>query len=102
MLFRSIPKSFLGRACGLSGARAEAEQILEELKRLAAVNPALGYEIAVVYMGLGDRQQALDWLENGVAAKTDQAVRLKVDPTFNALHSEERFKRLLKQVGLEK
>ncbi|MBI4664716.1 MAG: tetratricopeptide repeat protein, partial [Verrucomicrobia bacterium] len=94
-------KGGLGRACAMGGERAEAEKILEELKQLATTNLAVGHYIAVIYMGLGDKPQAMEWLEKGIAAKAYRAFQLKVDPAFDGLHSEERFQRLLKQIGLD-
>jgi hypothetical protein len=54
---------------------------------------------AIVYLGLGHKQRALDGLEKAYAARSQWMTFLKVDRIFNPLRSEPRFVELLKKVG---
>jgi hypothetical protein len=56
--------------------------------------------IAIVYAGLDDRKQALDWLEQSYQRRTGQMPYLKVEPAFEKLRGESRFQDLVRRVGL--
>ena len=70
---------------------------LEELARSAYVSP---YDLAVAYLGLGDKEKAFALLEQAYAEHDDGLLMLKIDPLLDTLRSEDRFKKLLQQVGL--
>jgi hypothetical protein len=53
-----------------------------------------------VLVGIGDKDQALVWLEKAVAQRDERVVMLKVDPHFDSLRSDPRFHPLLSRVGL--
>ena len=55
----------------------------------------------MIYLGLGDRGQALTWLEKGCNDRDVWALMLKVDPIYTDLRTEPPFVDLLKIVGLE-
>src|SRR5204862_5978170 len=55
----------LGYAYAVTGNRAKAEQILRELEGLSTRRYVSPRPRVFVYMGLGDKDKALDWLENG-------------------------------------
>jgi tetratricopeptide (TPR) repeat protein len=76
------------------GRRADALRLLAEMKVESnnAYYPAT--QVAVVYEALGDKEQALDWLE------TAYEVGLKVYPMYDSLRSEPRFVELMKRMGL--
>jgi hypothetical protein len=57
--------------------------------------------VALVYAGLGDKEQALIWLEKAYADKSESFVELKADARFDRLRSDPRFVNLLRRVGLE-
>lgn len=59
------------------------------------------YPIAMVYAGLGERNQALEWLERNAAPGHWLWSYLAIDPSFLSLHAEPRFQALLKKVGLD-
>jgi serine/threonine protein kinase len=52
------------------------------------------------HMGLGNREEALTWLERATALHSGAMLYLAVDRTYAPLHDEPRFKALLKKVGL--
>jgi len=89
----------VGYVYGVSGKKNDAERILQELSR-----PADGhvshYRLAIVYMGLGENEKALDSLEQAVKERAPGVVHLKVSPVFNELRSAQRFQKLLTDMGL--
>ncbi len=59
--------SNLGHAYAVSGKRAEAQRIIDQLKEQSAHSYVAPYNIAVIYAGLGDKDQAIAWLGRGYA-----------------------------------
>ena len=55
---------------------------------------------AVVYVGLGDKEQAFAWLEKAYEERTNFLAYLKVQTTFDPLRSDPRFADLVRRVGL--
>jgi len=87
-------RSALGYAYGMSGDRAHARQILDELKSLSGRQYVPAYDLAIVYVGLGDKEQAYQWLEKAFAERSARMVYLNMDPRLDNLRSEARFKAL--------
>ena len=56
-------KSSLAYAYAVSGRRAEARRILDELEELRKRRYVPGYHIAIIYVALGENDQAFEWLE---------------------------------------
>jgi len=99
---RTLSLGTLGHACAISGKSAEAQKILQELLELAKSKYVSSYDIALVYAGLGENDQALTWLEKAFAEHNGWLVFLKVEPRLEPLRAEARFSALLKKVGLQK
>ena len=60
------------------------------------------FNLAIVYLGLGDRARALDYLEQAYAADSQWMPYLRGDRIFDPLRSEPRFAALMKKLGFEK
>ena len=87
---------FSGYAYAKSGRRSEAESVLAKYNS----DPTFqGSNIAMIYGALGDKDKAFAALERGYSAKEDLA-RMKVDPLFDDLRDDPRFKDLLKRMNL--
>jgi hypothetical protein len=56
--------------------------------------------MALIYAGLGEKEQAFDWLESAYKERSDLLVYLKVDPRLDNLRSDQRFADFVKRVGL--
>ncbi|MDQ2979884.1 MAG: protein kinase [Acidobacteriota bacterium] len=94
--------AWLAYAYGASGDRAAAMAELGDLKKRSLRGSVTPFNLALVYLGLGDRARALDYLEKAYAADSQWLGWLKNDRTFVPLRSEPRFAALLKKVSLEK
>ena len=84
-----------------AGERAKAEQILHDFDEMAKqryVSPAAR---AYVYVALGEKEKALDWLERCYDEQDLECSMLKVEPTLDPLRGEPRFQALMKKVGLD-
>jgi TolB-like protein len=83
-----------------AGRRREALATLDELRRISKPRDPAPFRIAVVYIGLGDKDRAFEWLHRAVDARDWQMAMLKVEPTFDSLRSDPRFAALVERVGL--
>ena len=89
---------YLGYALTQVGRKSEAQAIFEKLKTTKEyVSPA---ELAVLYVGLGDKEGAIASLEKAYAAHDLQMQYLKIDPHYDSLRSDPRFAELIRKVGL--
>ena len=88
-------------AYALPGKRDESLGIIEEMKELWRRGDIAAYPIARVYAGLGEEDLVLEWLEKSLGRREPFMVRLNVDPSFDSLRSNPRFKALLKKMNLE-
>jgi TolB-like protein/DNA-binding winged helix-turn-helix (wHTH) protein/Tfp pilus assembly protein PilF len=89
--------AFFGYALGKAGRKAEANRILEQLKKNERTPPFL---IAVVHLGLGDREAVFPLLEKGLSDRT-YAIRLNTEPVLDPLRSDPRFVALLQRAGFK-
>jgi serine/threonine protein kinase/tetratricopeptide (TPR) repeat protein len=97
---RTIFKAVLGFVYGQSGRKNDAITILNELKGSASSGQVGSpFEIALLYTGLGENDQALEWLEKAKAARDPFLPYIKEDPNFDSLRSESRFTDLLRSTG---
>lgn len=89
----------IGLAMGLSGDRAGAEQMLRDIEVLAQQRFVPAGVRMNVYLGLGEKEKALDWLEKAFEEQDSVCWYLKVDPIYDPLRGEPRFQALLKKAG---
>lgn len=90
----------LGYGYALAGRKREALKIVAEQEKLSRQQYVSPYLIARIYAGLGDKEHAFKWLEKGYEERSDQLIRLKTDPTFDNLRSDDRFANLMRRIGL--
>jgi len=83
---RTIFRAELAYIYGRAGRRIEALSILRDLQTSQeSRQPVPAYEIALVHAGLGDKQQALVWLERARAAHDPFLIYAQTDPNFDGL-----------------
>jgi len=85
---------------GRTGKRAPAERELRELLDINGRQPVDPMVIVLAYIGMGDNDQAIAWLEKGYAAHSNGLTSIKVDPLYDPLRGDPRFQDLLRRVGL--
>ncbi len=91
----------LGWVYGIAGQREEATTVLGELSERAQREYVPPFDIAVVYIGLGDKDRAFEWLEKAYVDRSYSLTWLRSNPVFDSLRSDPRFAALLKKVGLQ-
>jgi TolB-like protein/DNA-binding winged helix-turn-helix (wHTH) protein/Flp pilus assembly protein TadD len=92
--------SSLAYAYAASGRKNEAIKILTDLKNRPSERFSNAPEIALVYLGLDDKDQAMAWLETGYAERFNPGVLMR--PLFDPLRSDPRFQDLLHRIGLNR
>lgn len=92
----------LGNAYARAGQIAAAHKSIAELQQRVEKDGVGRYEIALIYAGLGEKQEAFQWLEESYRARDVGLVYLKIDPCLDPLRSDPRFDDLLRRVGLNK
>ncbi|MGH9901288.1 MAG: tetratricopeptide repeat protein, partial [Pyrinomonadaceae bacterium] len=96
----TLALSGLGHAYAVNGQREEARQVLAEMKGLSTRRYVSAYGFAIVHAGLGERIEALEWLQKSYESKCVWMVWLKVNPRFDGLRAEPLFQELLRKLGL--
>jgi TolB-like protein/DNA-binding winged helix-turn-helix (wHTH) protein/Tfp pilus assembly protein PilF len=88
----------LAYAFALSGRKAEALNIALEMETRANLNPSADANIALIYVGLGNLDQAMAWLNKAYDARFNPSILIR--PGFDALRADARFRDLRHRVGL--
>jgi len=91
--------AYLGYAYAAAGDRDSAMAELDSLKKMSQGGRVLPFNLALVYLGLGDHGRALDNLERALAADSQMMAWLGRDAIFDSLRSEPRFMALLKKLN---
>jgi tetratricopeptide (TPR) repeat protein len=99
-LSKRSPKliALLGHIYASAGRKDETLLLLRELERMPSgveVSPA---DFALIYLALDDKERALTWLRTAAAEDDPALLYLKVDPAYDGLRSDLRFKELLKRI----
>jgi len=85
----------LGFAYAMAGKRAEALAILEQLRSLARRRYVSSIYLATVYAGLKDNDRAIEYLNAAYETRHPGLVLIRIEPMFDGLRSDERFKKLV-------
>ena len=89
----------LGHAYAFSGNKVEPEKILNQLKKLSKERYVSAYSFALVYLGLGNKEEALGWLQKGYQDRAgNDLVYLRVEPLLDPLRGDPRFEELVAKV----
>ena len=96
------PLRDLGYGYAISGKRAEALTALKELEGKYEKHEVIGQDLAAVYAGLGEKDQAFAWLEKDFQARSGLLPWIRWIPPFESLRSDPRFADLLRRMGLQR
>ena len=92
--------AWAGYAHARAGDKRRAVEIVKELTARSDHEFVQPYAFAVIYTGLGDKGQALGWLERAADLRTDEVLFIATDPSMDPLRGEPRFRALLRRMGL--
>jgi serine/threonine-protein kinase len=92
---------YLGYAYAVSNKRNKALSALKKLEQLSAHEYVSLFSWAIIYTGLGQKDDAFKWLEKAYQERSNRLVFLNVLPIFNTLRSDRRFINLLQRMGLQ-
>ena len=90
----------LGHAYAASGNTLAAEEIAASLKQQSDAGSGVSEGLALVYIGLRKKDEALGWLEKAYEAHGGFIVFIKVSPVWDGVRAEPRFQDLLRRLGL--
>ncbi len=91
----------LAHCYAVAGKRDRALKVLNELEELSKQGYVDPYDTALIYSGLGESDQAFEWLEKAYKEHDSRLLKLKVEPALDSLRSDPRFAALLKKMGLD-
>jgi TolB-like protein/Tfp pilus assembly protein PilF len=87
----------LGFAYAMAGKKAEAQDIVKKLESLSQLRYVTPLYSANVYAGLKDNDRAIEYLNKAYKARHPGLVLIRIEPMFDSLRSDERFKQLVKR-----
>jgi tetratricopeptide (TPR) repeat protein len=88
----------LANAYAASGQTEEAMKIVSDLESRHSQSSSAGSDIALIYVGLGDNDRAMMWLNKAYEARFNPSILLR--PAFDPLRSDARFQDLLRRIGI--
>jgi serine/threonine-protein kinase len=97
---RVEPLAGLGYAYAVDGQRSKAMDVIGELKQLGEKGFDPTVPIAVVNLGLGQKEECFAWLEKAYQARSGWILTLQTDRRFDSIRGDPRFASLVKRVGL--
>ena len=92
--------SSLGHGYALSGDSRKARVLLARLAKPSATQYVSPFELALIHTGLGERNRALNCLEQACQERSARLIWIKVDPRFHSLRTEPRFIDILRKMRL--
>lgn len=93
-------KGWLARTEARMGHLQEAQRLLTELQALGRERYVSPYNLAAIHVALGETENAFTHLELAAEQRSTNVLHLAVDPAFDSLHSHERYKALVRRIGL--
>jgi TolB-like protein/DNA-binding winged helix-turn-helix (wHTH) protein/Tfp pilus assembly protein PilF len=95
----SVTLAAMGHLFGASGQREQARAMLVRMKRLASSRYVTPYGVALVHAGLGESDEAFQWLSRAVDDRAHWLIWLSLDPRFANLRADPRFGATLARIG---
>lgn len=93
-------RAWLAYGYAISGNADRARQLIDELMELPKNKYVPPLDMAVIYTGLGERDQALRWLQKAHEEHAAYFPAINVDPVFDVLRSDPRFQNLVDRIRL--
>ena len=89
----------LAHAQARFGQEARARDFLATLKERSRKSYVPSYYFALVYTGLGDAEDAFEWLERAYQERSTVLAYLRIDPRLAPLRSDPRYLELVRRIG---
>jgi TolB-like protein len=96
----AFAKARLGYAFAASGQESEARALYQEMLSLADSRYVSAIDFAVLSIGLGAMNRALEWLDRAYEERSAHLINIHLDPLFDPLRGHPRFMDLVRRVGL--
>jgi Flp pilus assembly protein TadD len=93
-------RGLLGYVYAITGDLTNADKMIRELKQVWPGHARAALDLARIYSGLGQQDQALHWLGKASEKEVGDLIEVGQDPHFVVLRSDQRFQALVKQVGV--
>jgi tetratricopeptide (TPR) repeat protein len=93
-------RAHIAHVMAVSGKKTEALAALAELQERAKRQYVPPYDIALIYVGLGEIDKAFAWLEKAYNDHSTEMIYFKVDPLLTPLRSDPRYQDLLRRMKL--
>jgi tetratricopeptide (TPR) repeat protein len=94
--------ALLGHLYAVTGQQAAARGIISQLQQISGNRYVPSVYVALIYIGLGDKNQAFAWLDKAYAERCEYLVYLPTEPAADPLRNDPRFPALLERLGLKK
>jgi eukaryotic-like serine/threonine-protein kinase len=94
-----VPLAYLAHLCGTNGRKEEARKIVSQLLEMRKQHYVDAYCLGIAYLGLGDRAEAMNWLEQGYRDRNGyELASVRVDPFLATLRGDPRFEALAEKI----
>jgi len=89
----------VGHMYGVWGKKSEALKVLDELDRKSMTAYVSPWTKAIIYAGIGDKENSLKYLEEAYKERSNWLVWLNRDPRWDPLRSDPHFQDLMRRAG---
>jgi eukaryotic-like serine/threonine-protein kinase len=94
--------ALLGHLYAVSGRQPAAREIISQLQQISGERYVSSLYVALIYIGLGEKNEAFTWLDKAYNERCEYLVYLPTEPMADPLRKDPRFDALLKRLGLKK
>ena len=94
-----LNRAMAGTVLAAAGESARASRILDELMEVSRKRYVCPFEVGVIHLGLGDKDEAFRWLEKGYQDRSLCMQYTKQDPRLTPLHGDSRYEDLLRRLA---
>jgi TolB-like protein/Tfp pilus assembly protein PilF len=96
----AVTLAWLAYMVGIRGDKVRATALLQELRQVAESHYVSAYHLALAHVGIGHMDDALSLLKTAADERDPSFVNLAVEPRFEPLRADPRYRKLVDQLGL--
>ena len=94
-------KATLAFSRALAGNPSYAKEVAADFEKRITTEYISPVDMVLLYIGIGDKETALDWVERAIEERRGWAAYLRVHPIVDSLRAEPRFAELVKKMGFD-